>query len=363
MATATTPRIAPLDKVRAEEFAGRMLGVLNSGTLCLLMSIGHRTGLFDTLADLPASTSESIARASGMNERYVREWLNGMAAGGVVVYDPATRAYALPTEHGASLTRAAGTDNIAMITQYVSLLGNVEEQIVDCFRAGGGVPYSAFPRFQRLQAEETARLFDAALLDRILPLVPELPDRLRSGIDVFEVGCGYGHALNLMARAFPRSTFAGLDISAEAIEVARFEAARWGLANVEFEVKDATELNGSSRYGLITAFDTIHDQAQPTTVLKRVAGALRSGGVFLMQDIAASSRVEENLGHPLAPALYTFSLMHCMTVSLSAGGEGLGTVWGEEAARRKLAEAGFSSVSVERIPEDILNSYYIARVG
>lgn len=365
MATSMTRATASpsIDKARADEFAGRMLGVLTGGTLSLMLSIGHRTGLFDTMAELPASSSEEIASAAGLNERYVREWLNGMVVGHIITYDPATRTYFLPAEHAGSLTRAAGPENLAMITQYISLMGNVEEKVIECFRDGGGVPYSAYPRFQRLQAEETTRLFDAALIDDILPIVPGLPERLRAGIDVLEIGCGYGHGLNLMARAYPQSAFSGLDISVEAIDVARFEAERWRLSNVTFEVRDAATLDADAKYDLVVAFDTIHDQAQPTRVLKAIATALRPDGLFLMQDIAASSRVEENIENPLAPALYTFSVMHCMTVSLSAGGEGLGAVWGEGTARRMLAEAGFADVTVTRIPADILNSYYIATTG
>jgi SAM-dependent methyltransferase len=154
--------------------------------------------------------------------------------------------------------------------------------------------------------------------------------------------------------------FTGRDISEEAIEVARFQAGRWRLGNVTFDVEDAAAMNETRRYDLITAFDTIHDQARPTTVLQAIADGLRPGGVFLMQDIAASSRIEGNLDNPIGPTLYAFSLMHCMPVSLSAGGEGLGAVWGEETARRMLERAGFVAVRVEGIEEDKVNSYYIA---
>ena len=114
-------------------------------------------------------------------------------------------------------------------------------------------------------------------------------------------------------------------------------------------------------YDLITAFDAIHDQAQPAQVLAAIARALRPGGTFLMVDIAASSNLAENGEHPLGSYLYTVSCMHCMTVSLAQGGAGLGTMWGEQVALRMLAEAGFSQVEVRRVPGDIINSYYIAR--
>lgn len=185
--------------------------------------------------------------------------------------------------------------------------------------------------------------------------------RLEAGIDVADVGCGRGVAVMLMAERFPHSRFVGLDFSTEAIEFAQHEAARQGLANARFEVQDAAALGGPPAYDFVTAFDAIHDQAHPRRVLTGIRGMLRPDGTFLMVDIAASSRLERNLDHPLAPFLYTVSTMHCMTVSLAHGGEGLGTCWGEEMARTLLAEAGFGRVHVTRVEGDPLNAYYICR--
>ena len=124
----------------------------------------------------------------------MREWLGSMATGGIVTLDPATDKYALPPEHAMSLTAVAGPNNLAMMTQFVSQFGNVEDGIVESFHKGGGVPYSSFPTFQRLQAELTAQTFDLALIPVTLELVPGLKDRLREGIDVADVGCGSGRA-------------------------------------------------------------------------------------------------------------------------------------------------------------------------
>jgi len=352
-----------LDATKAEAFAGQMLGVFNSAMLALMTSIGHQTGLFDRMASLSPSTSAQIAQAAGLNERYVREWLGAMVTGRIIEYDPANATYRLPPEHAVTLTRAAGPDNLANLSQYVSLFGNVEEHIIAAFRNGGGVPYSAFPRFQRLQAEESAQIHDAVLIDVTLPLVPGLSDRLSAGIDVLDVGCGQGHSINLMARTFPSSRFAGHDFSEEGVAAGTAEASSWGLANARFEAKDAATLDEPGRYDLITAFDAIHDQAQPTRVLRAIAEALRPDGVFLMVDIAASSNLHENIDHPLGPALYAVSTMHCMTVSLALNGEGLGTMWGEQLARQKLAEAGFTRVDVKQVPGDFINNYYIAKKG
>ncbi|GGX06819.1 class I SAM-dependent methyltransferase [Streptomyces chryseus] len=350
-----------LDPVRQEQFAERMLHLLNDSCLGYLCSLGHRTGLFDVMAGLPPSTSAQIAEATRLDERYVREWLGGMTVGGFVEYDPAHATYRLPPEHAASLVRAAGPDNLASFMQDLALLGNVEDKVLDSFRRGGGVPYSAYPRFQELQAEETARVYDAALVDAIIPLVPGLPERLSEGIDALDIGTGQGHAVNVLARAFPASRFLGVDISDTGIAAAREEAELLALDNARFVVSDTAELAGS--YDLITAFDVIHDLARPERALSAVAGALREDGVFLMGDIAASSRLEENLGHPLGPTLYTFSVFYCMTVSLGEGGAGLGTVWGRQRALQMLGEAGFDDVRVREVEGDILNVYYVARTS
>lgn len=360
-----------IDQSKAEAFAGRMVDVLNSSLLGLMISIGYQTNLFDIMSRLSsASTSAEIAKAANLNERYVREWLGAMVTGKIVEYEPATSKYRLLPENAAFLTKDAGIDNMAVFMQYISLLGDVEQKVIECFRKGGGVPYSAFPRFQQLQAEDTARVFDARLIDQIVPLVDGLGDRLRAGIDVLDVGCGQGHAINLLARNFPNSRFTGYDISKEGIGAAREEAKQMRLTNVKFEVRDIASINEHEKYDLITAFDVIHDQAQPAKVLKEIYNALRNkqegrggegrAGIFLMQDMAASSKLEENMENPLGPTLYSISTMHCMTVSLAYNGEGLGTVWGRQKAEEMLKEAGFSEkIEVKEVPGDIFNYYYI----
>jgi 2-polyprenyl-3-methyl-5-hydroxy-6-metoxy-1,4-benzoquinol methylase len=350
-----------MDQARAEAFAERMLGVVNDAAIALMTSIGHRTGLFDVMSGLPPSTSGQIADAAGLNERYVREWLAAMVVGGVVEHDPANGTYRLPPEHAAWLTRAATPDNIAVAAQFVPVLASVEDRIVECFEDGGGVPYSAFERFHEVMAEDSGQTVVAALTDHILPLVPGLTERLEEGIDVLDVGCGSGRAMNLLARTFPNSRFVGYDLSEEAIARARAEAEERDATNVRFEVRDAAALDEKERYDLITTFDAVHDQARPAVVLKGIAEALRADGVYLMQDIAGSSHLQNNMDHPLGPFLYAISTMHCMTVSLAQGGEGLGTMWGEEKALEMLQEAGFAEVEVKQLPHDFQNSYYIAK--
>ncbi|MDQ0820828.1 SAM-dependent methyltransferase [Arthrobacter sp. V4I6] len=349
------------DAEASQAFAGRFVGILNDAAIALLTSVGHQTGLFETLAGLPAATSEQIADAGDLDERYVREWLGGMTAARVVRYDSAAGTYWLPPEHAAVLTRAAGPDNMAILMQHISMMGEVEQKIIERFRHGSGLSYADYPHFHKNMAETSAAVHDAALLDVILPLAPGLPGRLKAGIDVADFGCGSGHAINLMAQAFPASRFTGYDFSERAVLTARAEAERMGLANAGFEVADVARLDVEACFDAVTAFDAIHDQAHPAAVLRNVRRALRPGGIFLMVDIKASSKVEDNLDIPWGSYLYAISTFHCMSVSLGLDGDGLGTVWGEQLALSMLADAGFGNVESREIDSDPFNAYFIAK--
>jgi len=349
------------DEKKAEVFGDKMLGILNGAALAMMTSVGHRTGLFDVMSRMEPATSDAIAREAGLVERYVREWLGAMVTGEIVDYDASSRSYTLPAEHAAALTRASRPNNMAATCQWVPLLGGVEDEVVECFEHGGGVPYSSFHRFHAVMAEESDQTVVAVLLDEIIPGLPGLEPALEAGIDVLDIGCGSGGALNLMAKRFPKSRFTGYDLSAEGIATAKAEASDRGLRNIHFELRDVAELEGEAQFDLITAFDAIHDQAAPAAVLRGIERLLRSDGLFLMQDIAGTSHVERDIEHPIAPFLYTISCMHCMTVSLSSDGAGLGAMWGSKTACDMLAQAGFGEVSVRSLPHDIINYYYTAR--
>lgn len=206
-----------------------------------MLSVGHRTGLLDAMRDLPPSTSAEIAARARLQERHVREWLGAMVTGRVVEVDPATDRYRLPAEHAAFLTRPAGADNLAVFAQYIPLLGSVEDDIVACFRDGGGVPYARFGRFHEVMAEDSGQSVVSSLESHILPLVPGLAERLEEGIRMLDVGCGRGRVLHRLAARFPRSRFTGVDLSAEAIGWAEEQASRAGLTNLEVRVADLSD--------------------------------------------------------------------------------------------------------------------------
>lgn len=351
--------VVQLDEQRVKAFSATVMGWYRGGALSQMIDLGYKTGLFEAAAQGPATSTELAARA-GLQERYVREWLGAVTVGGIVDYDPATGTYTLPPEHAACLTGTTAT-NLAPRSQMASMLGARLPSVAACFRDGGGVPYSAFrPDFTDLQDTNSRLRHDVFLVNGYLAAVPGLAERLAQGIDVADLGCGTGHAVTLMARAYPASRFVGYEIAEDTLERGRAEAEAWCLANARFALIDIAHLPAEPTFDLITAFDAVHDQADPAAVLRRAHEALAPDGVFLMVDVKASSNLEENVANPAAVVGYAVSVLHCMTVSLAEGGAGLGTMWGEQTARRMLAEAGFSAVDVRDAP-DGFNSIYICQ--
>jgi 2-polyprenyl-3-methyl-5-hydroxy-6-metoxy-1,4-benzoquinol methylase len=341
-------------------FEDEMLDVMNKAAISLLLSVGHRTKLFDTMANLAPSTSQEIATAANLNERYIREWLGGLVTSKIIDYQPGSQKYSLSKEKAEFLTRN-GSYNFASSMQWIPALAYVEDHIVDCFEKGGGVPYELFRRFHTVMAEESSQTVLGALVENILPIIPQISEKLHSGINVLDIGCGSGRAINLMAKTYPNSQFTGYDFSAEAIDNATNEAKNLGITNSSFEKQDVSKFSKDDFFDVITAFDAIHDQAEPDKVLVNLRKSLKSNGVFLMQDIRASSKLENNMNHSWAPYLYTVSCLHCMTVSLAQEGKGLGAMWGKELAINMLKESGFSSVEVKELSHDPINYYYLAK--
>lgn len=345
----------------AEAFLGRAADILNDGAVAVMMSIGHRLGLFDVLAQTPSAGSGDIARRAGLAERYVREWLACMVTGRIVTYDPARGTYSLPPAHAACLTRDGALGNIAVYAQHVSLLGALQDRALAMFRTGEGAAYGDYPGFHDLMAEDSEQTVTSSLFDSILPLVEGAEARLAAGVDVMDAGCGRGGALRALAARFPASRFTGYDLCEDAIAFANAEAQAAGLANIRFETRDLTGYDETARFDLITSFDAVHDQKDPQALIRSLHEALRPAGVYLMQDVGGSAKLENNLDFPMAPMLYAVSALHCTPVSLGQGGAGLGTMWGWETAQAMLEQAGFSSVRRHVLPHDPMNVWFVAR--
>ncbi|MCP4694486.1 MAG: class I SAM-dependent methyltransferase [Desulfobacterales bacterium] len=351
-------------------FAAKMTDILNYGALNLAMAIGYRTRLFDVMDDFDAPASASaIAAATGLNTRYVEEWLGVMASGGVVELsrdEEGGDCFLLPAAHGDLLTRRADNNNLGVYTQEIPLLTTCAmEAVTEGFRTGRGVAYENYPRFQDFMGQLADAKHGRVLVSDFLPSVDDgrIVERMKRGVRVCDLGCAEGVALILMAEAFPASEFVGVDIAGEALEKARAMAE--GLRNVSFINKDAAALARDSEladsFDYITAFDAIHDQTRPMEAMRGAYAILKPGGVFSMVDIAASSRLADNVDHPMGPFLYTVSLMHCMPVGLVDGGTGLGMMWGRQKAVGMLEEAGFTRVDVNEIPDDPFNLHFFCK--
>ena len=254
----------------SDDFSEYLIDTMNKGSLSLMLSIGHRAKLFDMMATMPPSSAKEIAEKSKLNERYVREWLGAMVTGKIIDFDSENNTYTLTKEKAQFLTREGGTYNFAASMQWIPVLAQVEDEIVECFGKGGGVPYSSYRRFHEVMAEESYQTVVVGLTEHILPLVPDLIRKLEKGIKVLDIGCGMGKAVNTMAKSFPNSKFHGYDLSAQAIEVAKKEATAMGNPNTVFQVKDIINLTFDDTFDLITAFDAIHDQPNPGEVLSNI---------------------------------------------------------------------------------------------
>lgn len=342
------PIMEQQQNVGAGVYAGRIARTINSGFISLMISIGHRTGLFDALAVLPPSTSPDIANAAGLAERHVREWLAAMAGAHIIDYDPRTKTYFLPIEYAAVLSRGAGPNNMAPAAQLLSMLGSMEDLVVTAFRSGGGVTPEAYDAVNELSALEKWQQFDESAVDLMLEILPYMRQRLTAGAVVLDVGCGNGAMLVALARMFPRSAFRGYDLSHDAIARACERVEESGLRNIEFTVGDGASIDEPQSYDLIFALESIHEHGFPRLALRHIAAALKRDGLFVMQEISVSSHLSRAVDHPFAPMLYALSCMHSVPVALAQDGEAFGKMWGEEKATQLLVEAGFRSVRIER---------------
>lgn len=347
--------------VGADVYAGRVARTLNSGFITLMISIGHRIGLFDVLAALPPSTSKEVAAAAGLTERYVREWLAAMTTAHIIDYDARTATYFLSIEYASVLASGAGTNNLAPAAQLLSLLASAEDLVVAGFRGGGGIMPQAYDRLtEAISATKRLRI-DEEYVDDLLDLMPRMRTRLDRGATVLDAGCGDGALLVVMARMFPRSTFRGVDISRAAVGRACDQLDEAGVENLDFALGDLKELDEPETYDLVLAFESLHEQAFPGAVLRNIAASLKDDGVFLLQEAAASSHLTRNVDHPFAPMMYALSCMHSVPVaSVDPRGQALGRMWGQERAAQMLAETGFTRTRFETLHSDPLRYYAVS---
>ncbi len=326
-----------------------------------MCTIGDRLGLFKDLAEKGPATSAELAARAGINERYAREWLGGMASAGYLEYDPSSGRFALPPEHAPALAQESGPVFFGGMFQMLPSGFHRLDRLVDIFREGGGVTQSEYgPNWWEGMERFTAGWFENHLLQEWVPAMPDVKAKLEGGATVADIGCGSGRALFKLAEAFPNSRYVGYDISEAQIERARTNAHEAGLQDtVHFRLHDVVE-GLPEQYDVITTFDVIHDAIDPRGLLRAIRQGLKPDGSYVCLDINCSDKLEENIG-PLGAMFHGFSVLYCMTTSLAHHGEGLGTLgFHEKAAEEMCREAGFSAV--RRLPlENPFNNVYEIR--
>lgn len=334
----------------------RQVGVDFGAALTVALAfVGDRLGIFRAMADGRPRTSAELASATALNERYILEWASTMTAAGYLDYEPGSASFRLNPEQAMVLADEQNLYFGGGAFQYAVACYRQIPKLSEAFRNGGGVPFADYG-LDIVEAIE--RLFqagyEACVAPQWIPAVPDLHERLKAGADAAEVGCGAGQCLIPVALAFPNSRFIGFDLDSTSLARAREKAARAGASDrVAFEQVAAENIPYRERFDLVMGFNCIHDMAYPRRALAGIHQALKPGGAMLWSEANASDRLEQNL-NPIGRSLYGASTMHCMTVSLAHGGEGLGVVVGESRAREMAIEAGFRSF--RRLP--IENPYH-----
>jgi SAM-dependent methyltransferase len=340
-----------LDQAKMEAFVHKVLGDTSATLTTILAVLGDRLGLFKDLAAHGPATSDALASRLGLNERYTREWLGGMASAGYLEYDPATHRFTLPPEHAPALAQEGGPVFFGGVYQELPALTGILDQLTVAFRAGGGVPQAAYSDQMWDGLERFTNLwFENLLTQQWLPAMPDVQAKLERGAQVADVGCGRGRALVKLAQTFPTSRYIGYDVFGPTIARATANARAAGVADrVRFAQRDVSQ-GLPEPYDVITTFDVVHDAVDPVGLLRTIRQGLRADGIYVCLDINCAEKLEDNRG-PLGALFYGFSVLYCMTTSLAGGGMGLGTLGFHEAKVRELcAQAGFSSV--RRVPLD-----------
>lgn len=323
-------------------FLGVMVNELGAAQNAALVMVGEELGLFRTLAELGPTTSAELADATGTRERYVREWLAAQAASGYVDYDAATETFSLSPEQAAVFAVEDSPANMIGGFQALEAVYADRAKLTRAFRDGDGVSWSDRCNCMFCGTDRFFRPgYKANLVGSWLPSLGGVMEKLERGARVADVGCGFGSSTLLMADAFPRSEFVGIDFHAHSIEHANMHVK--GRTNVRFETARAQDFSGAG-FDLVTIFDALHDMGDPVGAVRHIAKTLRPDGTLMVVEPMAGDSLSQNL-NPVGRVFYAASANVCVPASL---GQEVGAALGAQAGQKKLTEVlnagGFANV-------------------
>ena len=350
-----------MDRDKTQQFMMKVVGDVGATVTAGLVFIGDRVGLFRAMAGSGALRLDEVVAKTGLQARYVEEWLGGMVSAGYLTYDSAAQTYLLPDEHAFFLA-SEGTDHyLGGLFKGLPGLLSVAPKVATAFERGGGVTFQDYgEEFPSALEHMNRGLYEQRLVQTWLPTMPDVVEALQRGGSALDIGCGTGIVPILLAQAFPQARVTGLDIDQNSIEIARQHAEEAGLSDrVTFTIGSAKWLPDTPQYDFISAFDCVHDLVDPLGTLQRIRNILAPGGTCLMVEPKIEDRLEEAVDNPFAPMMYGISVLHCLTQSLAHDGAGLGACWGEAQARQLVQAAGFGHFATLDIRSPVQSFYEI----
>jgi 2-polyprenyl-3-methyl-5-hydroxy-6-metoxy-1,4-benzoquinol methylase len=337
-----------MDQTKIDSFQERLFTELNAGMSCLTLQLGHRLGLIQAMADGRPVLPAELAERTGCSGRYILEWLECMAAGEYLDFDPETCSFSLPAEHAAVLLDPDSPSSAIGVIGWITSFANILPELMDAFRTGGGIPYESYGSdMMTAQALSTRPMFNNDYVSTWIPAMPDIESKLRSGATVAEVGCGVGWSSIALAQGFANARIDAIDPDELSIREAQRNARNAGVSDrITFHLNTIEEASVQGSYDLITAFECLHDMPYPVQSLSRMRELLDSDGAVLIADEAVAETLEENtnfMGH----FFYNFSVLHCLPQALVfPEAAGTGTVIKPSRLRQYAVDAGFSNVEV-----------------
>ena len=331
---------AKINETALHNLVGKMVGDLGAVVSGALVVLGDRLGLYRALAEVGPADSAKLAQSTGLDERYVREWLANQAASGYVNYEPKSGCFSLSAEQRAVFADPNSPVHMTGGFYAAASVYHDEPRVADAFRTGAGLAWQDHHNCLFCGTEKFFRPgYAANLVQNWIPALNGVHARLEAGTQVADIGCGHGASTMIMAKAFPKSKFTGFDLHPGSIERARQCAREAGLANVTFATASAKEFPG--RYDFMTTFDALHDMGDPVGAAAHARERLTPDGAWMIVEPLAGNRLEDNL-NPVGRVYYGFSTMVCTPTSRSQEvGLALGAQAGERRLREVVEQAGF----------------------